>query len=73
MAHLPDVSLGNAGTERLEERIQLPVQVLLRNSQLPLQEEEQLLFHQVDLGAVETKAVHVSVDVCVVGPVLVLW
>lgn len=72
VTHFASMSLGNAAANRGQERIQLPVQILLMNSQVPFEKEEELLLHQVDLGAIESKAVEVGVDVGIVGPVLVL-
>jgi hypothetical protein len=72
-AHLSAVSLGNAKAERLEEGIQLAIQVLFGDPQLPLKKKEQLLLHQVHLGSVESEAIHLRGDVGVVGPMLVLW
>lgn len=73
MAHALGVALSNLAAERLEEEVELAIQVVLRDSQVPFQEEEQLLLHEVHLGAAKSKAVSLGVDVGVSGPVLVLW
>lgn len=72
VSHLAGVSLGDLMAEGLEEVVEVAVEVLLSNSQVPLEKEEKLLLHEVDLGAAEAKVVAVSGDVAVVGPVLVL-
>ena len=73
VADLASMALSNLHTEGLEEKVQLPVKILLRDAKIPFQEEQELLLHQVDLGAAESEGVGVGVDVAVVGPVLVLW
>lgn len=48
------------------------VKILLANDQIPLQQVEQLLLHQVDLGQAESKVL-IALDHRVSCPVLVLW
>lgn len=72
VTQLAGVALGNLDARGLQKDVQLGVQVVLGDSQVPLEQEQQLLLHQVDLGAGEAKGVVGGVHVGVVGPVLVL-
>jgi hypothetical protein len=67
------MSLGNLVAEWLKEVVEIPVKILLGDAKVPLEEEEELLLHQVNLCAAEAKVVALGGDVAVVGPVLVLW
>ena len=64
---LDHVPTTNGGQERLE----LLQQVLLGDPGLPVQQEEQLAFHEVDFRQREAEPV-VALDGGVAGPVLVL-
>lgn len=55
-----------------EERVEVFIEVLWVDPQIPVEEEEQLLLHEVDLGDGESK-VFVAADAGVASPVLVLW
>ena len=59
------------GADGRQEGVEVGVQVLLGDAQVPVQEEQELLLHQVDLGAREAKGLEAA-HVGVVGPVLVL-
>lgn len=72
VTHLAGLPLDDAASQGCQERFQLSIQILLMDSQVPVEQEEELLFHQVHFGAVETKAVRIRGEVRVVGPVLVL-
>jgi hypothetical protein len=61
----------HAMTDRSEERLQISQKVLLGDTSLPIQQEEQLTFHQVDLGQREAKSFE-SLHSGVPSPVLVL-
>lgn len=71
MSHLLDVALINLAAKGLKEVVELAVEVLFSDAKVPLEQEEKLLLHQVDLSTAEAKIVHLSVDVRVVGPVFV--
>lgn len=62
----------NVASDRCQEHVQLAVQVLLLDPQVPVQQEQQLLLHQVDLCPAEAEVLVVVADDAVVGPVLVL-
>lgn len=72
VSHLLVMSLSNLASERLKEVVEVTVKILLGNAQIPLEQKEELLLHQVHLGAAEAEVVGFSNDVTVVGPVLVL-
>lgn len=59
-------------TDGHEERLQVVQEVGLVDTDVPVQQEEQLTLHQVDFGQREPKAL-VAADGGVPGPVLVLW
>lgn len=63
--------LFHAMTDRSKEGLQIRQKVLLRDTSLPIQQEEQLTFHQVDLGQREAKSFE-SLHSGVTSPVLVL-
>lgn len=54
-----------------EERVEVGVKILRINPEIPVQEEEELLFHEIDFGEGETKGI-IALDGGVAGPVLVL-
>ena len=70
--NLSGAAHGNLLTKRLKEEVKFAVQVLLRNSKIPLKEEEELLLHGVDFLAVEAELIVLGGHVSVVCPVLVL-
>ena len=59
------------GADGAEEGLEVGVEVLRGDAEVPVEEEEELLFHQVDLGEGEAEAV-VSSHGGVSGPVFVL-
>lgn len=59
-------------SDRRQERFQVEIKVLRSDSHLPVEEEEELLLHQVHLGDAEPKVLEAT-DGGVAGPVLVLW
>jgi hypothetical protein len=72
VSNLAGMSLGNLVAKRLKEVVEISVKVLLSDSEIPLEKEEKLLLHKVDLCTAEAKVVALCSDVAVVGPVLVL-
>lgn len=72
VTHALGVGVGDLVADGLKERVELAVEILLDNAEVPFEKEEELLLHEVDLGAVEAESVHLGGDVSVVGPVLVL-
>lgn len=50
------LSLLKLGTHWSEERLEVGVEILRSDPQIPVQEEEKLLLHQVDLGERKPKA-----------------
>lgn len=72
LGHLASMAVADLAAQRGQEVIQFTVQVRLGDPQVPLEEEEELLLHGVDLLSVEAEVVVVSSHVGVAGPVLVL-
>lgn len=72
---LPDASLLfghlDLGPDGSQERVEMVIEILFGDDQIPFQELQKLLLHQVDLGSREAKWL-VSSYVGVFGPVLVL-
>jgi len=50
------LSLLQLSTDRSEERLKVGVKILRSDPQIPVQEEEKLLLHQVDLCECKPKA-----------------
>lgn len=65
LACLPD-------TDGCQEGLEMEVEILWVDAEVPVEKEEQLLLHEVDLGDGETKAL-VAANSSVASPVLVLW
>lgn len=65
LALLPDA-------DRVEEGLEVGVEVVLCDAEVPVEEVEELLLHEVDLVVGEAEAL-VAADGGVAGPVLVLW
>ena len=59
------------GTDGREEGLKVGVQILRSDAEVPVQEEEELLFHQVDFCDGEAKS-FVAADCRVSSPVFVL-
>lgn len=62
--------LGLVGADGCEEGFQVGVEVLGVDSQVPVEEEEELFFHEVDFGEGEAEGV-IAFDGGVAGPVFV--
>ena len=67
----PQTLLFHTVTDRSQERLQISQEILLRDTSLPVQQEEQLTLHQVHLGQREAKSVK-SFDSSIPSPMLVL-
>jgi len=55
----------------LEEGVEVGVEIIFTDVEVPVEEEEELLLHEVDFGSGETEVL-VASDFGVLGPMLVL-
>jgi hypothetical protein len=59
-------------TDRSKEGFKVVEEIFLSHSQVEVEEEKELSFHQVDFCQAEAKAL-ITLHACIPGPVLVLW